>query len=90
MLEITVQNGSPAAGTALRRVAWPPGATPAAVLRARKIRDPDPGLTLAPGDRIILLAAEPSGRQDRAAGNGEALPAGSDTRTTAARKEAPR
>jgi chloride channel protein, CIC family len=60
MLEITVQGGSPAAGTALHHVAWPPGVIPAAVLRARKICDPDPDLTLAPGDRIILLAAGPS------------------------------
>jgi hypothetical protein len=94
MLEITLQHGSPAAGTALRRVAWPPGATPAAILRARKIRDPDPDLTLAPGDRIILLAATPSrpeaSRPGRAPGNAGWLATGDGTRTTTARQEAPR
>ncbi|GEM_PF-6730134 len=95
MLEITLQDGSPATGTTLRRVAWPPGATPAAVLRARKIRDPDPDLTLAPGDRIILLAATPSRPEashpeGRAPGNGGALATGDGTRTTTARPEAPR
>ncbi len=95
MLEITVQDGSPAAGTAVRRVAWPPGATPAAILRARKIRDPDPDLTLAPGDRIILLAATPSRPEasrpeGRAPGNDGALAPGDCIRTTTARQKAPR
>jgi CIC family chloride channel protein len=66
MLEITVQDRSPAAGIALGRIGWPAGATPAAVLRTRKMRDPDPGLTLTPGDRIILLAAEPDHHSDMA------------------------
>jgi CIC family chloride channel protein len=66
MLEVTVQDGSPAAKSTLGKIAWPPGATPAAVLRARKMRDPDPGLTIAPGDRIILLAAEPGKHSGRA------------------------
>ena len=66
MLEITVEDGSPAARSTLGQIAWPPGATPAAIVRARKMRDPDPGLTIAPGDRIILLAAEPGHHPDRA------------------------
>jgi chloride channel protein, CIC family len=58
MLEISVEEGSPAAGTALNAIAWPPGSTPAAILHGRTIRDPDPGVTLAPGDRVILLVNE--------------------------------
>jgi chloride channel protein, CIC family len=60
MLEVSVEEGSPAAGTTLSAVAWPPGSTPAAILHGRTMRDPDPGVTLAPGDRVILLVSEPT------------------------------
>ena len=59
MLEISVEDGSPAAGTTLGAIDWPPGSTPAAILHGRAMRDPDPDVTLAPGDRIILLRSEP-------------------------------
>ncbi|HEY2443308.1 MAG TPA: TrkA C-terminal domain-containing protein, partial [Streptosporangiaceae bacterium] len=53
--EIVVGADSPAAGRALGTLTWPPGWTPVAVLHERTVRDPDPGLTLRPGDRITLL-----------------------------------
>jgi CIC family chloride channel protein len=56
ILEITIQDGSPAAGQALGTIIWPPGSLPVSVLRDHTLHDPDPGLTLAPGDRINLLA----------------------------------
>ena len=59
MLEISVEEGSPAAGATLSAIAWPSGSTPAAILHGRTMRDPDPSVTLGPGDRVILLVGEP-------------------------------
>ena len=59
ILEITIPAGSPAAGQALGGTSWPPGWVPVSVLDNHTLRDPDPGITLAPGDRINLLAREP-------------------------------
>jgi CIC family chloride channel protein len=58
MLEISVADGSPAAGTALKAIAWPPGCTLAAIVHGRVMCAPDPQVTLSPGDRIILLMSE--------------------------------
>ncbi len=93
MLEITVREGAPAAGTKMSEVTWPPGCIPVAVLHNRKMRDPDPGMTLNPGDRIISLlrdsgqpmpGVEPardgrprSGREPT--GDGRAVPSGDHT-----------
>ena len=59
ILEITIPAGSPAAGQALGDTTWPPGWNPVTVLDNHTLRDPDPGITLAPGDRVNLLAREP-------------------------------
>jgi CIC family chloride channel protein len=59
ILEITIPSGSPAAGQTLGGTSWPPGWVPVSVLDNHTLRDPDPGITLAPGDRINLLAREP-------------------------------
>ena len=48
--------GSLAAGQALGDIAWPPGYIPVSVLDNRTLRDPDPAITLVPGDRVSLLA----------------------------------
>ena len=56
VLEITIPAGSPAAGQALGDTTWPPGYIPVTVLDDHTLRDPDPGLTLVPGDRVSLLA----------------------------------
>ena len=56
VLEITIAAGSPAAGQALGDTTWPPGWTPVTVLDDQTLRDPDPGITLVPGDRVSLLA----------------------------------
>jgi CIC family chloride channel protein len=59
IVEITMHDGSPAAGQPLGALTWPAGWTPVAVLHDRTMRDPEPGMTLGAGDRIILLARQP-------------------------------
>jgi Trk K+ transport system NAD-binding subunit len=55
LVEITIPGSSRAAGRTLADVAWPPGSTPVSVLHGRRLHAPDPGLTLATGDRVSLL-----------------------------------
>jgi chloride channel protein, CIC family len=61
VIEIAIGAGSPAAGQKLRDVAWPPGSTPVSILRGRQLRAAEPGLALAKGDRVNLLAPLPGG-----------------------------
>ena len=56
VLEIAIPAGSPAVGRKLGDITWPPGCVPVSVQDARTLRDPDPGITLAPGNRVSLLA----------------------------------
>jgi chloride channel protein, CIC family len=63
ILEITISAGSPANGKTLGDTTWPPGWIPVTILDNHTLRDPDPGITLAPGDRINLLAREPRNPQ---------------------------
>ena len=58
ILEITIPAGSPAAGRALGDITWPHEWIPVTVMDNRALRDPDPGITLTPGDRVNLLARE--------------------------------
>jgi chloride channel protein, CIC family len=66
LVEVAVGDSSPAVGTPLDQVSWPGGAIPVSVLRHRRLKDPDPGLTLAPGDRVCLLTVAP-----QVSGNGQ-------------------
>ena len=59
VLEVTIEDGSPASGQALGAITWPPGSYPVSVLRNRTLQDAEPSLTLTPGDRINLLARAP-------------------------------
>ena len=67
VLEITIP-AAPASHT-LGDITWPPGYLPVSVQDARTLRDPDPSITLRPGDRVSLLARTrhntqpPSGEQ---------------------------
>jgi CIC family chloride channel protein len=63
ILEITISAGSPANGQTLGGTTWPPGWIPVTILDNHTLRDPDPGITLAPGDRVNLLAREPRNLQ---------------------------
>jgi chloride channel protein, CIC family len=56
VLEVSIDPDSPAAGKALGTIAWPEGFIPVSVLHHRNLDEPDPGVTLAPGDRVSLLA----------------------------------
>ena len=49
----------PASGQALGAITWPPGTFPVSILHDRSLQDADPRLTLAPGDRVNLLARAP-------------------------------
>ena len=51
--------GSPAAGRTLGDITWPHEWIPVTVMDNRALRDPGPGITLTPGDRVNLLAREP-------------------------------
>ncbi len=59
IVEITIPDGSPAAGATLGDIGWPPGSVPVSLLRGRSLRQPDPKTVLGPGDRINLLAPRP-------------------------------
>ncbi|MGE5291553.1 MAG: TrkA C-terminal domain-containing protein [Micromonosporaceae bacterium] len=78
ILEITVPDRSPAVGQRLGRMTWPRGTVPASILHNRRLRDPDPGITVNPGDRIILLTSRPDQPPvhtgSRAADTGRATP----------------
>ena len=63
--EITVTAGSPAAGRKLHEVAWPQAGIPVSLLRGRRLDPPDPGITLAEGDRVGLLIPTPPEPQHR-------------------------
>jgi chloride channel protein, CIC family len=60
VLEIAIGPGSPAAGKTLGAAAWPPGCLPVSILRGRSLQEPEPELTLEPGDRVNLLAPMPA------------------------------
>jgi chloride channel protein, CIC family len=64
VIELTVGDSSSAAGARLGQVSWPAGTIPVSVLRLRTLTDPDPDLTLAPGDRVSLLTLAPAGSED--------------------------
>jgi CIC family chloride channel protein len=78
--EITITAGSPAAGTKLGDLTWPPGSTPVTVMRGRHLRPPHPELTLAPGDRVSLLTAAAGDSPERDPG-GEHHPQPADGQT---------
>ena len=64
VLEVAIEEGSPAAGQTLGAITWPAGCFLVSVLRNRSLREPDPDLALAPGDRINLLARAPQQPRD--------------------------
>ena len=53
----------PPPASALGDTTWPSGWIPVSVLDNHTLRDADPGIVLAPGDRINLLAREPRSPQ---------------------------
>jgi chloride channel protein, CIC family len=55
VLEFTVRGEPAAAGHTLGSISLPAGSIPVSVLRDRILREPDPGLILAAGDRVSVL-----------------------------------
>jgi Trk K+ transport system NAD-binding subunit len=58
VIEVTLADGSPAAGTRLGDIRWPAGFLPVSVLRGRPLRQPDPRTVVRSGDRIALLTPD--------------------------------
>jgi chloride channel protein, CIC family len=59
VIEIVITAGSAAAGRKLEAVTWPPASLPVSVLRGRRLRPPNPDVTLRPGDQVGLLVSAP-------------------------------
>ena len=81
VLEITIPGDSPAAGQPLGTVSWPAGWVPVSVAHLGQLGTPEPGLVLAPGDHINLLAPWPprtAAVPGRRAGGGPGAPPGRD------------
>jgi hypothetical protein len=82
VLEVSIGPDSPAVGQALGALSWPSGWIPVSALHERSLQEADPGLTLAPGDRVNLLAPaperpsspQPSGQRDRPGAGGAGRP----------------
>jgi CIC family chloride channel protein len=70
VLEVTIPGDSPAAGHPLGEISWPPGFTPVTILDRHILRDPDPGITVAAGDRVNLLTRTPAHPEPPPAGPG--------------------
>ena len=56
VLEVAIPVGSPSAGRPFGDIVWPPGCVPVTVLDNGALRDADPGIILAAGDRVSVLA----------------------------------
>ncbi|MGN6204501.1 TrkA C-terminal domain-containing protein, partial [Humibacter sp.] len=55
LVEVTIPRTSPAVGRKLGSIPWPPGHLPVSYVRGPRLRQPDPEITIAVGDRINLL-----------------------------------
>jgi chloride channel protein, CIC family len=76
VIEIAIGRDSPAAGRELHDVTWPPGSTPVSILHGRQLYPARPGRTLAPGDRVSLLAPGASACRGSTARRTTAAPPG--------------
>jgi chloride channel protein, CIC family len=68
VIELRVGDGSPASGTRLGAINWPPGTLPVSVLRNRTYKDADAGLSIRSGDRISLLVPAPAEEPSESSG----------------------
>lgn len=73
VVEVCVDEHSPASGRLLGAVAWPAGHVPVSVLRGRVLQEPDPSLLLTPGDLVNLLVRGSAGQGDRHSGHAEGV-----------------
>jgi chloride channel protein, CIC family len=75
VMELAVGESSAATGATLGQVRWPAGTIPISVLRDHRVKDPDPSLKLAAGDRIGLLTVLPAAAENERDGGGMHVPA---------------
>ena len=76
VLEVTIPEGSSAAGQPLGAITWPHGWTAVSALHHRQLGTPDPSLVLSPGDRINLLVPRPPATVTAARGQPDESPRG--------------
>jgi chloride channel protein, CIC family len=57
VVEIALDDASPAAGRRVADISWPAGSAPVTILRGGRLQAADPGIVLRAGDRISLLTA---------------------------------
>jgi chloride channel protein, CIC family len=65
IIEVLLDEHSPAVGRPLGSIPWPHGHIPVSVLRRRVLHEADPRLTLTAGDRVNLLTKRHSGDEGR-------------------------
>ncbi|GAB3396254.1 chloride channel protein [Humibacter soli] len=64
LLEVTIPPTSPVLGKKLGTITWPPGHLPVSYARGPRLRQPDPEITIAIGDRINLLTRTTTARDE--------------------------
>ena len=64
LVEVTIPRTSPALGKKLGTITWPPDHLPVSYVRGPRLRQPDPEITIAVGDRINLLARNSTVRDE--------------------------
>jgi CIC family chloride channel protein len=74
VLEVTIPEGSSAAGQPLGAITWPHGWIAVSALHSRQLGTPDPDLVLSPGDRINLLVPSPPAMVTAARGQADESP----------------
>jgi hypothetical protein len=74
VIQLAAGESSPATGSKLGQVSWPVGTVPVSVLRDRRVKDPDPNLRLAPGDRTSLLTLPPDASESEPDGGAARIP----------------
>jgi len=83
VVEFTIARESPAAGQTLGSIGLPEGSIPVCVLQDRVLREPDPDLALAAGDRVTVLTPVPAGETSRSQPGLAAAVAGGEAGCTA-------
>lgn len=82
VIEVLLDEHSPAVGRPLGAVEWPQGHIPVSVLHRRVLREADPGLVLNAGDRINILTKSHGPGETRGEHPGERTVTADATNTT--------
>lgn len=71
VVEVLVDDRSPASGRSLGSVTWPAGCIPVSVLHRQVLHEADSNLKLVPGNRVNLLVRGHSARDEQMSGDAE-------------------